>query len=115
MMATRNRLHPRSRSIWTAWTSASWPFPSRPAITRLQAAEDRLFYLECCPTRVFTKRPAFSLNVYDFKERKAEMFVEKVHGYWVSADGKKLLYRVVGRAEIRDRGVEKKPEPPMRC
>ena len=64
------------------------PVPER-TYTNLQATEDKLFYLELLPNQGLSYMgPKYSLNVFDFKERKSEVFVDSVHTYWVSADGK---------------------------
>ena len=46
-----------------------------------------MFYLESVPNH-----PGFLLHRFDLKERKADDFLPGVTGYWVSRDGKKLLY-----------------------
>ncbi|MFC1716135.1 PDZ domain-containing protein, partial [Candidatus Poribacteria bacterium] len=46
-------------------------------------ANDKLFYL------VENK----ALHCFDMKERKGELFMGKVFGYWVTYDGERLLYR----------------------
>jgi tricorn protease len=50
------------------------------------AADGKLFYLGEDRT----------LHYFDMKERKSEKFMEKVSDYWVTYDGKKLLYRGEG-------------------
>jgi tricorn protease len=87
------------------------PVPARDYYA-LQAAENRLFYLEMLPGQgVLDEQPHLDLMVYDLKERKEEFFRGDVLGYWVSADGKKLLYRVKGEPKFAVVGVEKKPDP----
>jgi tricorn protease len=88
------------------------PMPPR-AYRRLQAAEGRLFFLEQAPNQPLgTEFYTWLLNSYDLKERKTEVFVDRVRGYWVSADGKKLLF-ATGNSHPRYAiiGTEKKPEP----
>jgi tricorn protease len=79
----------------------------------LQSAEGKLFFLEL-PVDMpyaFMGFAAASLSSFDFKERKADIFVDKVMGYWVSADGKKLMYRCAAPAPtFAIVGVEKKPD-----
>jgi tricorn protease len=64
--------------------------------TRLASADGRaLFYLESAP---IWNGDAYLLSgaklwKYDFKARKTDVFLSKVMGFQVSADGKKLLYR----------------------
>jgi tricorn protease len=52
------------------------------------AADGKLFYLEDVENQ-----SAHVLHRFEMKERKSERFLEKVHNYWVTYDGKKLLYR----------------------
>ncbi|MBN1876978.1 MAG: PD40 domain-containing protein [Anaerolineae bacterium] len=88
----------------------SLPVPERD-YHALQAAENKLFYLELLPhQRGGNKPPLYALHVYDFKERKDEVFVDKVRGYWLSADGKKLLYQGEQDGEYTIIETEKKPE-----
>lgn len=80
---------------------------------RLQVAEGKLFYLKSAPDR-WVDPEATSDNMlyaYDIKERKSDMFVEKVRDYWVSADGKKLLYRTGKPPELAIVDVDKPPKP----
>jgi tricorn protease len=87
------------------------PVPARDYMG-LQSAEGRLFYLEPDSTRpVQAESPSFNLKVWDLKERKEEIFIEKVYWYWVSADGKKLLYRSADGPKFAIVAVDKKPEP----
>jgi tricorn protease len=87
------------------------PIPARDYYA-LQAAENRLFYLERLPGQyLLDEYPRLALLVYDLKERKEELFRGDVHSYWVSADGKKLLYRAKGRPRFAVVGVDKKSEP----
>ncbi|MBN2003532.1 MAG: PD40 domain-containing protein [Anaerolineae bacterium] len=86
------------------------PVPER-AYWALQAAENKLFYLELLPHQWGSnKPPLFTLRVYDFKERKDEVFVDKVRAYWLSADGKKLLYQGEKNGDYVIVETDKKPE-----
>jgi tricorn protease len=59
--------------------------------------------------------PAASLMVFDMKEREAKTVLEKVGGYELSADGKKVLYEQQGQLGIVDAAPEQKPaEKPLR-
>ena len=85
------------------------PLPER-GYCCLQTAENRLFYLEYVPNQwLESEVPAFLLHCYDLKERKSEVFVDKVQDFWVSANGKKLMYRADGRPRFAIVGVDKKP------
>jgi tricorn protease len=77
----------------------------------LQAAEGKLFYLEA-PTHFFEYGgpPLCRLNVFDLKERKSELFLRDVRAYWLSADGKKLLYQGKKGDDFTVVGTDKKPE-----
>ncbi|RPJ46879.1 MAG: protease, partial [Chloroflexi bacterium] len=86
------------------------PLPARDYYA-LQTAENRLFYLEMLPGQGLTfEPPRLNLLVYDLKERKEEFFRGDVLDYWISADGKKLLYRLKGEPKFAVVGVEKKPD-----
>ncbi|HEU5089323.1 MAG TPA: hypothetical protein VFT99_17830, partial [Roseiflexaceae bacterium] len=64
--------------------------------SRLQVAEGKLFYLKSAPDRwvdAETSSDSHTLLFYDVKERKSTPFTEKVANYWVSADGKKVLFQ----------------------
>jgi tricorn protease len=63
------------------------PVPARDYLALAAAADGRLFYLERIPTD-----EALILHRFSLKDRKAEDFLQGVSGYWVSHDGKKLLY-----------------------
>lgn len=89
----------------------SLPVPER-TYSRLQAIEDKLFYMELQPYQGLSfAPPAFTLNVFDFKERKGDVFVERMSAYWVSADGKALMYQGVGTNDFFVVGTDKKPNP----
>ena len=78
----------------------------------LQSAENSLFFLEYLPNQNFENAiPAYQLNVYDLKERKDETFLHRIHGYWISADGKKLLYRIQDKHFFGIVSTEKPPAP----
>jgi len=64
------------------------PLPAR-SYRSLQAGENnRLFYLEAT-----AHNNGYTLSSYDLKERKSEVFLENVAAYWMTYNGKKLLYR----------------------
>lgn len=86
------------------------PVPAR-NYRNLQSAEGKLFYMEAQVGQALGYEPTvYSLNAYDLKERKGETFVDGVQNYWVSADGKKLLYQVARKRSFAIVGVEKKPD-----
>ena len=88
----------------------AFPIPAR-GFANLQSVENRLFFLETLPHQgLENDNFAYQLNVYDFKERKAELFIDKLHGYWVSADGKKLLYHFRDKHKYAIVGTEKRPD-----
>ncbi|MBN1639653.1 MAG: PD40 domain-containing protein [Anaerolineae bacterium] len=69
------------------------PVPER-GYGALQAAENKLYYLETLPNQWGARKPTlYALHAYDLKERKDEVLVVQVRGFWLSADGKKLLYQ----------------------
>ena len=81
---------------------------------RLQVAEGKLFYLKSAPDRWVNPeeaRDTNSLHAYDLKERTSDVFVEQVHDYWVSADGKKLMYQAGKPPAYAIVAVDKKPKP----
>ena len=80
------------------------PMPAR-YYRSLQAGEDKLFYLEAKPNG-----EGFLLQYFDLKERKTETFLESVRAYWLSADGKKLLYRG-NNSTFAIVETDKKPKP----
>ena len=87
------------------------PVPARD-YRNLQAVENKLFYLETLPNQpIDTDSPAFQLKVYDLKERKEEVYLERIQGYWVSADGKKMMYRMADEPRFAIVDVDKKPKP----
>jgi tricorn protease len=88
------------------------PLPAR-NYHRLKTAQGKLFYLEILanqPLEVETEDLASQLGAYDLKERKSEVWVDKAENYWVSADGKKILYKTAGEPSFFVVGVEKKPD-----
>ena len=87
------------------------PLPSR-FYSALQTNEDKLFYLDALPNQGLDSDTTFAhtLRTYDLKERKSERFLDSVEDYWLSHNGKKLLYRSKGdQYTIVD--TEKKPDP----
>lgn len=64
------------------------------------AADQKLFYL------VENK----ALHCFDMKERKGELFMDKVFRYWVTYDGKKLMYEGENR-KYRIVKAGEKPKP----
>ncbi len=81
---------------------------------RLQSAEDKLFYLQSTPERWVDPETAPDSNLlhaYDGKTRKSELFVDKVRDYWVSANGKKLLYQAGSPPAFAIVGVDTPPKP----
>ncbi len=65
------------------------PMPAR-HYHSLQAADgDKLFYLEA----LSHNNNGYSLSYYDLKERKSELFLANIANYWMTYNGKKLLYR----------------------
>ncbi|MBK9715297.1 MAG: PD40 domain-containing protein [Kouleothrix sp.] len=81
---------------------------------RLQVAEGKLFYLESTPERWVDPEIAMTVNnlhAYDTKERKSEAFAERVRDYWVSADGKKLLYQAGDSPSYAIVAADKRPKP----
>jgi len=81
------------------------PLPAR-SYRALQAAENgKLFYLES------TQRGnGATLSYYDLKERKSELFLDNIAAYWMTTNGKKLLYRSAnnGYAIVE---TKEKPKP----
>lgn len=81
---------------------------------RLQVADGRLFYLQSAPDRWVDPEAAPTsnkLHTYDMKERTSAVFVEKVRDYWVSANGKKLLYQTGTPPTFAIVDVDKPPQP----
>lgn len=67
------------------------PVPERDYSALAAAAAGRLFYLESVPNQ-----PGFVLHRFDHKERKTEDFLTGVQAFWMSHDGKKLMYAATG-------------------
>lgn len=90
------------------------PLPPRD-YRNLQAIDGKLFYLETRPNQAATPEedhPTCRLNVYDIKEREAEVFINCLHDYWVSADGKKLMTRDDSEGpQFAIVDTDKKPDP----
>ena len=82
----------------------------------LQAGDHRLFYAETQPSPLNAHGPLlYTLHSYDLQERKCECYLEDIRGYWLSADGKKLLYQGEKEAEFYLLDAEKKPESNGTC
>jgi len=83
--------------------------------SNLQTAEGKLFYLEAISNHFVDSEDGrdtvYCLKAFDLKERKADAFVERVLGYWISADGKKLMYRSGDGKRFAIVGTDKKPAP----
>lgn len=78
------------------------PLPAR-SYRSLQAGDkEKLFYLEPIPGA-----RGYTLNAFDMKERKSEPFLDNITAYWMTYDGKKLLYRttanVYGIVETKEK------------
>ena len=79
---------------------------------RLQSAEGKLFFMEIIPGQPLDAfPPACRLKAYDFKERKVDDFIDRLLSYWISADGKKLLYQSTQPIRYAILGTQNKPEP----
>lgn len=86
------------------------PVPAR-EYSDLQAGDGRLFYKEMLPNQVFDSDwLGYNLNAFDFKDRKSEVFIDKLLGYRLSADGKKMLVRLTDRFKFAIVGAEKKSD-----
>jgi tricorn protease len=86
------------------------PIPAR-SYSSLQAGVDKLYYLETRPHQPGRRGASlYTLHTYDIVERKCEVFAPKVRAYWLSADGKKLLYLGEKNAEYAIVDAGKKPE-----
>jgi len=69
------------------------PIPARGYLS-LQANKEKLFYMEHLANQFEFRGPhLFALHAFDLKERKSECLILKMRAYWLSADGKKLLYQ----------------------
>lgn len=64
------------------------PLPAGKYSNLKAAADGKLFYLQDVE-----EQGSHNLHRFDMKERKSERFLEKVFDYWITCDGKKLLYR----------------------
>ncbi len=82
------------------------PMPARDYYN-LQTAQDSLFYAILLPGQFSSHQPHVNLLFFNLKERKEETFKEGIQDYWVSADGKKLLYRLMGQPKFVLAGIEK--------
>ncbi|MCP4361834.1 MAG: protease [Chloroflexi bacterium] len=86
------------------------PVPARNYLS-LQTAEDKLFYLEGWRDYVEQDNvPLSTLHTFDLKERKSEVFLSGIRAYWISADGKKLLYQGKKRGEYTIMATDKKKD-----
>ncbi|MCA9973660.1 MAG: PD40 domain-containing protein, partial [Anaerolineales bacterium] len=77
----------------------------------LHAANGKLFYLET--TQAFGEQngpPVGALHAFDLKERKDEVYLTSVRAFWISADGRKLLYQGKKNNEFAVVGTDKKPD-----
>jgi tricorn protease len=80
---------------------------------RLQVTDGTLFYLQSAPDRWVDPEAAPNsnkLHAYDMKARTSAVFVEKVRDYWVSANGKKLLYQTGTPPTFAIVDVDKPPQ-----
>ena len=81
------------------------PLPAR-GYRALQAGDNnKLFYLESV-----SRSNGYTLSSYDIKERKSELFLDNIAAYWMTYNGKKLLYRSAnnGYAIVE---TKEKPKP----
>ena len=86
------------------------PLPAR-QYGSLRSGIDKLFYLEAEPQeQIFRASGVYTLHTFDLKERKCEVFLDKVRGYWLSADGKKLLYQCESGHDFSIVDTEKRPD-----
>jgi len=87
------------------------PVPSRNYDNLQAAADGKLFYLvltDKTHQEMADNPEGHILYRFDMKERKDKPFLEKVHSYWISYDGKNLLYRGPGNSF----GIVKTAEEP---
>ena len=86
------------------------PLPAR-EYRSLQAGEGKLFYLETKPHQFGSHGPTlYTLHAFDLKERKSEAYLQKLRAYWLSADGKKLLYQGEKSGQYGVIDAAKKPD-----
>ena len=64
------------------------PVPARAYHTLQAGADGKLFYL-----RTVAGQEGDTLNCFDLKTRKSEVFLDNVSAYWLTYNGQKLLYR----------------------
>lgn len=64
------------------------PLPARSYRSLQAGANNKLFYLETA-----SRGNGYTLSYYDLTERKSELFLDKIGAYWMTYNGKKLLYR----------------------
>lgn len=87
------------------------PLPARNYLG-LQAGKDGVLFVVEGPAAFIVTRdfvPKFSLSRFDLGKRKAELFVDGVAGFDVSANGEKLLYRQLDKWHIVDTAAAPKP------
>ena len=79
------------------------PIPSSD-IYGLMAIKDKVYYLTSSPSMIEGPLPGekSALHVFNLKERKDNVVVSGIHGYALSANGKKLLYKQSGKYHIAD-------------
>ena len=88
----------------------SLPVPAR-EYADLQAGDGKLFFLEAIPNLGSdNERRGYTINVFDFKERKLDVFVDRISGYRLSADGKKVLLRLTDRYKFAIVSSDKRPD-----
>jgi tricorn protease len=86
------------------------PVPPR-EYTDLQVGDGKLFFMEALPNQGSeTEWRGYTINVFDFKERKLDVFVDRVLGYRLSADGKKVLLRLTDRYKFAIVSTDKRPD-----
>ncbi|MCB8987468.1 MAG: PD40 domain-containing protein [Ardenticatenaceae bacterium] len=86
------------------------PVPARDYHS-LSVANNKLFYLET--TQVFAEQNGplvGALHAFDLKERKDEVYLNNVRAFWISADGRKLLYQGKKNNDFTVIGTDKKPD-----
>lgn len=81
------------------------PLPDR-AYANLQTADGKLFFGEFIPNK-----PGYTLNVFDFKDRKSSVYAEGVSNHTISADGAKFLYQTGNGAVAAFFIVDAKAKP----
>jgi len=69
------------------------PVPERDYRDLKAAADGKLFYVE-----EVENEEGYTLHRFDMKEREDKVFLKKARAYWISQNGKKLLYRGPGNS-----------------